>query len=163
MGVNPRGKRIDVFAMDVGGEVVVQDRMGNEVARLDATTAAVWEACSGHATPNEIATTLGLEMATAWAALDRLADAGLLVERVSPPGSIVDVSRRKLLARVGLGIGVAAVGGQVAMAQGGEQSYKMIEQLQKTIEQGNKGAEQTQKQGEQVSKEQHCKSSPELC
>src|ERR1700744_1795076 len=113
---NPKGKHVDLFAMDIGGEVVVQDRAGHEIVRLDATTSAVWNACSGDAAPAEIAAGLGLRMPAVWAALDRLADAGLLVERASPPGSVLDVSRRKLLARVGLGMGVVAVGAQAAMA-----------------------------------------------
>lgn len=116
MSRNPTAKRIGLFAMDLGAEVVVQDRMGHEIVRLDPATAAVWEACTGDADARRIAEALQLDVAVVWAALDRLADADLLIERASPPGSVPNLSRRKLLARVGFGMGVAAVSGQAAMA-----------------------------------------------
>ena len=100
----------------LGDEVIVQDRAGRELARLDLTTAAVWTACDGRSAAAAIAEELGLASDTVWAALDLLADLGLIVGRSSPPGSVLDVSRRKLLTRVGLGMGVAALSTQAAMA-----------------------------------------------
>jgi hypothetical protein len=112
----PTARRIGVFMMEIGGETVVQDRFGHEIARLDTATAAVLDACDGEADVKTIATRLGLAPADVWAALDRLADLDLLTARVSPPGSARDVSRRRLLGCVSLGLGVAGLSAGAAMA-----------------------------------------------
>ncbi len=84
----------------------VHDEASERTWALPTETANIWRAADGTQAPAELAERLELPQATVWAALDDLADADLLVARVSPPGG--DLSRRAMLQLV--------VGGTAALA-----------------------------------------------
>ncbi|MBW8813079.1 MAG: hypothetical protein JF588_06600 [Caulobacterales bacterium] len=117
----PVAKRNRTIALQVGPELVVQDRSGQELARLDALDAFLWESADGTIGVPDLARraseSLGaaVDRETVWSALDRLADAGLLEQRATPPGSLPDVSRRAMLTRAGLGL--AGLTGAAVVAQ----------------------------------------------
>jgi hypothetical protein len=81
---------------------------------LDPLTRVVWELCDGAHTVETLATATGNELRRPvtreeiFAALDFLADAGLVGERVAPPVAEIDLSRRALLARFAPAVSVIA-------------------------------------------------------
>jgi hypothetical protein len=57
IGERPR-QRPDLTARTVGGEMVVLDRVTNQVHQLNATASFVWQRCDGQHTPPQIAEAL---------------------------------------------------------------------------------------------------------
>lgn len=88
-----------LVALEVAGAVIVQALDGSEKARLDRLTSLVWQLADGQASVERIAdqlsTTFGVaaDNEAVWAALDRLADADLIRERVTPPSGSIAASR----------------------------------------------------------------------
>jgi hypothetical protein len=168
---NPTVRRDGVIAMQVAGETILQDDSGRELARLSPLGAAVFLAADGSLSVAGIAERAsaalgaGVEVEAVWAALDALADVDLLEARATPPGSMAELSRRRLLTRVGGGMAGAAAlaAGTSVMAKtlAGEAEGKAVRSdLEKTKEQAQKEGhkrspsdlaaknhEQTQKEG----------------
>jgi hypothetical protein len=102
--MRPRVRRDALVVRELPSETVVYDRDSHGAHCLDRTAAAVFRAADGTRTVEEIAAALGTDappderVSAARAALDALADAGLLE---GPPGA--GPSRREVLRRVGIG------------------------------------------------------------
>ncbi len=101
----PKARTDDVVAIAVAGEMVVQNPTGDEIARLDARTAAVWRLADGATSVADIAAALATEREAVWACLDRLSDWGLLEARVTPPAGARPLSRRGVLETAAGGAG----------------------------------------------------------
>jgi Coenzyme PQQ synthesis protein D (PqqD) len=123
---HPKAIIQDLVAIEVAGEVVVQDATGREMARLDALAAQVWRRADGTRSVAEIARLLHEELAvtvddeTVWAALDRLSDCDLVAGRITPPALGRSMSRRGILhvaAGAAGAIGASAVVGGASFAQ----------------------------------------------
>jgi hypothetical protein len=100
-------------------EIVVVDEETNEVFSLDPVAASVFTHADGTrdvaALVGELRTSID-PTATAelvWTTLDRLADAGLLVERVTPPGGASALGRRTILHKGAVGTAAAVGAGMV--------------------------------------------------
>jgi hypothetical protein len=127
----PKARTDDVVAIAVAGEMVVQNPTGDEIARLDARTAAVWRLADGATSVADIAAALATEREAVWACLDRLSDWGLLEARVTPPAGARPLSRRGVLETaaggagwLGLASAAIAVPAFAADANSGEQASK---------------------------------------
>jgi hypothetical protein len=107
----PLARRDDLEIQNVAGETLVYDGSTDRAYVLSPSAAAVWRACNGERTPQEIANYLSRETPTneqvVWYALGQLND--LLVEPVETPRELAGVSRRQFLKRAGLVAGAAAI------------------------------------------------------
>jgi hypothetical protein len=142
----------------------IQDTLENQEYKLHRITAAVWRNANGLRAIADLAELVSRQLGLTadeeriWAALDRLADAKLLVARLAPPAGGQHLSRRTLLRRLGLAAAVAlpavllgsAPNADAQVGRGQEQRSK--EQNHKAQEQRSK--EQAHKAQEQRSKEQ---------
>lgn len=119
--------------------------------RLGPLEARLWQLCDGNHDVACIARILGDELATpvsgeaVWRALDGLADAGLLTNRLAPPASPARVDRRGFLRRTwpGLALAGSAVVPGVALAQAAASTAE--EDQKASLEVQNKQQESTQK------------------
>ena len=168
--------RAGLLVESTADEVVVVDEQTNEVFSLDRVAACVFTHADGSRSVTDLVAELRVSVdpdATSelvWSTLDRLADAGLLVERVTPPGGISQLNRRSLLvkgaagtAAVGAGVIFTSLIPDAAAAVSGPQSEQQDKELgDKAGEQGAKegtakgeqqGKETGQKLGEQAGKE----------
>ncbi|ETW94816.1 MAG: hypothetical protein ETSY1_33230 [Candidatus Entotheonella factor] len=101
---------LNIIAVEVSGEYVIYDMNNNHVHELNATATGVWQGCDGH-TPCDIliarlAHQHGLAQEQAdllfWLAIDRLERAGLLEAKVESPSNGQRMTRRAVLAQVGV-------------------------------------------------------------
>jgi hypothetical protein len=98
----------------VGEESLVYDLRSHRAHCLNRTCALVWERCDGRSGPADAAEALTRELGLpydegiVWAAVEKLAEAGL-VERGAGTPAGVDTSRRSALRRI------AAIGGSAVL------------------------------------------------
>ncbi|MBS1848989.1 MAG: PqqD family protein, partial [Actinobacteria bacterium] len=103
---------LHVAITDDGAVVVDGDQ--NTVTALGPIAAAVFQLADGTRDQAELLRAVGaqtgeqVEVEVIWSTLDRLADAGLLVERVTPPAGAAFIDRRSALRKAAAG--TAAVG-----------------------------------------------------
>jgi coenzyme PQQ synthesis protein D (PqqD) len=78
----------DVEWVELDGEIVVYDRAGEHLHRLNATAASVWRACDGRSLADVVASARGVYAGDTdvitrevRAIIDEFVDAGLVVER----------------------------------------------------------------------------------
>lgn len=181
MSLFAKSRRDGLVVLEVGDELLIQDRSGEDLGRLSGVARDVWSACDGASSVAAIAEGAGISIDQAWAELDALSDAGLLEERLSPPGSIANLSRRRLVTQAGIGAGLAAAALSLPLqaaatllpreadtqARGEEKHKQRGEQLQKRpdeIHAREKSQEQNQKRPDELarSKEQAHKRTDEL-
>lgn len=103
----PQAREEKLLVQEVGDELVVYDQKRHRAHRLNATAARIWRRCDGRTGVAELAATLeeaGLPTKEdlVWLALDRLEKADLLREPVVRPEGAREISRRKVLQRLGL-------------------------------------------------------------
>jgi hypothetical protein len=98
----PQARTEGLIAERLDDGLVIYDRLSDRAHSLDAAAAALWSLADGQRTVRQIARAAGLEEPVARAAIDRLAEKGLLLVE---PG----VSRRSMLRRAA-GIGAGALG-----------------------------------------------------
>lgn len=157
----PKARREGIqLRTDVDGEVIASH--GDKQSLLSHMEATVWQLADGEHSVSELTTlackltTHSVSIATVWSALDRLADLGLLMARVSPPAADgLRPSRRKLLEQVGLGA-AGALGllfMNPATAQAGEQGSKESNSKNSAQEQRSKESNSKNNTQEQRSKE----------
>jgi hypothetical protein len=107
----PLARRDELDIQSVGGETLVYDKRTDKAYVLSPSAAAVWRACNGKRSVEDIANYLSRENPTTeqvvWYALGQLND--LLAEPVTVPSAYAKLSRRQFLQRAGL------VGGAVAI------------------------------------------------
>jgi hypothetical protein len=119
----PRAKTDGVAVIELSDCFVFQNAEGEELARLDKVAGLVFRLADGKTPVAEIAKAVAatLEISadneTIWAALDQLADAGLIRERLTPPANNNPVSRRGMLHMASLAGGALLATPMVARAQ----------------------------------------------
>lgn len=100
MAQHPLARTDGLTATPADDSLIVRGRDGHEVARLSPLEARLWRSADGQTSVLDLALfgpddEGGLD--SVWRALDHLADVGLLEARPAPPGSLLDLSRRKVL------------------------------------------------------------------
>lgn len=102
--------RVDCLSREFGDEVLVYDLQRDVGHCLNSTAAATWRLCDGNNNPSQIAVTLSrhlsvhVEESIVLLALDRLADAHLLVEPEAPAER---PSRRVAMRRICIAAAIA--------------------------------------------------------
>jgi outer membrane biosynthesis protein TonB len=102
MDPRPQARTDGLIAERLDDGLVIYDRLSDQAHSLDAAAAALWSLADGTRTVRQIAHAAGIDELVAQAAIDRLAERGLLLRA---PG----VSRRSVLRRAaGIGAGALA-------------------------------------------------------
>lgn len=120
--VLPRA-RIDGLTSTINGtELLIHDAERNHFHTLNATASAVWRACDGTRSVEEIAARTGFDAAVVTLTLDKLSDAHLLAATVPSSGmSRRDVARRLAAAGVAGAVAlpvIASITSESALAAG---------------------------------------------
>jgi len=173
----PKSFREQVVVEQVDDELLVLDTRTSIAHYLHPVTAFVWQHADGTRSVNDLVRLVQVHLdadadeEVVWLALDALAEAGLLEDRLAPPAGTQRLSRRDLMRRVATvtaGVAITSLPLSPLYAQSGtNQEQGMKEQQQKQQEQGTKEQqaknqqEQQQKQQEQGTKEQQAKSQQE--
>jgi hypothetical protein len=97
---------------ELAEETVVYDSKRNEAHCLNRTAALIWRHCDGRTSVAELVTLLRkrdlpADEAVVWLALDRLAKAHLLQERLPPAPRAV--SRRQVMRKIGMAGGLSVL------------------------------------------------------
>ena len=157
MPLFPLSKTEATVAIELGGVVIVQDTLGQELGRLDPVAYHVWQLADGvTSVPGIVGAAqarLGraVETEAVWSALDRLADFGLLAQRITPPAAGGRMPRRGLLS-LGIG-GTVAAASAPAFAANEEQNQKSAEaSYKRTQQQAEQNAKFQNRAAEQNSK-----------
>lgn len=109
----PRARRAGLLVQELADETLVYDLERDRAHCLNRSAALVWQHCDGQTTVSDLArllqreTDLPADEAIVCMALNRLAKAHLLGERVTLPEAIGGCSRREVLRRLGLAGGLA--------------------------------------------------------
>jgi hypothetical protein len=104
MSKGPRARSADLIVDNIGDELLVYDTQSNRAHSLNTVGAAVWKACDGTRSSEEIAAHAGLDPAAVELALDNLAD----IELISGHQR-TGISRRTALRRITVGAAGLAV------------------------------------------------------
>lgn len=108
-----QARKDNLLIQDVDEEVVVYDRDTDRVHRLNGAAAAIWHHCDGKTTVADMATRLASQTelpedeAIVHHALKQLDEAGLLLKDVPALRDIDAISRRRLIAKLSVGAGIA--------------------------------------------------------
>ncbi len=103
MAIFPQEKVHGLVTLNLDGTLIVQATDGHEIVRLDRLAGLVWRLADGKTSVGDIARKISTEFDIAadneavWAALDRLADSDLILERITPPSGSVAMSRGRHL------------------------------------------------------------------
>lgn len=126
MALFPRATAEALVAIELPGAVLLQTPAGAPRAELDRLAAAVLADADGSTPVTEMALRLGVAADAVWAALDRLADAGLLEQRLAPPVASAGWVGRRLAVLGALAAAPATAQqlGTDALRGGAEQTIK---------------------------------------
>jgi hypothetical protein len=108
MKVLPVARTESLIVKEVDGETLVYDLTTDKAHCLNETAALVWQNCDGRKTVSEISATLSAESNTdvkdevVWLALDQLEKFKLLAEAPVKPGFLAGMTRRQMVARLGI-------------------------------------------------------------
>jgi Coenzyme PQQ synthesis protein D (PqqD) len=133
----PRAEVDGLVALNVAGALIVQTLDGSERACLDELAGLVWRLADGETSVEKITHKLSTEFGVVadneavWAALDRLADADLIFERMTPPSGSIALSRGR---DVQMGVEKGPVKASILSAAASTGSGDMDEQIQKGAE-----------------------------
>lgn len=124
VGIHPLARVDGLTVASDSSDLLVHHAERNEFHTLNSTSAAVWRACDGTRTAQQISEATGLDSAIVGFALDELDDRGLL--SISAPAS--GLTRREVvrrLAAAGIAGGVvlpviSSITGQSALAAGSD-------------------------------------------
>jgi len=104
----PQRRNANIIVMDLDGEVLVYDERTNKAFCLNETSALVWELCDGQHSLSEISRSVGEKLNAAvddglvWLALEQLRQADLVEHEAVQPDSLVGLSRRQAIRKIGL-------------------------------------------------------------
>jgi hypothetical protein len=104
MGTTPLARSTDLIVDGIGDELLVYDTTSHRAHSLNNVGSAVWQACDGTRSPEEIAAHTGLDPAAVELALDNLADIDLISGHQR-----TGISRRTALRRITVGAAGLAV------------------------------------------------------
>src|SRR4028118_2223687 len=103
-----RRKADDIVITEFDGEVLVYDLKTNKAFNLNKTSSLIWEWCDGKHSLSEISRLLGeklnadVDVGLVWLALEQLRQENLIENEVVLPESLVGLSRRQAIRKVGL-------------------------------------------------------------
>ncbi|MEP6643732.1 MAG: twin-arginine translocation signal domain-containing protein [Acidobacteriaceae bacterium] len=105
-------QRKNAILRQIGDEFLVYDKDTDRAHCLNEFAGPVWKLSDGTHTVADIAKKLRASSAhmdedLVWMALTQLAKAGLLLNRMPPPGIKIDLSRRALIQKVGVAAALA--------------------------------------------------------
>jgi hypothetical protein len=108
----PKARQEKIVIKQIADEVLVYDCARDKAHCLNPSAAAVWQRCDGRTTVGEIARLLGTDSQTVnenivWLALAELHRSHLLEEPQRLPQTILGMSRREAVRRIGLGAAIA--------------------------------------------------------
>ncbi|NJD18840.1 MAG: PqqD family peptide modification chaperone, partial [Gemmatimonadetes bacterium] len=101
--VKPRARREGLEVQSFHDELVVYDLSTDRAHVLHPVVAHLWNECDGTRTVTELVESVrafldpAFERDAAWAALDALWDAGLILEKPAPPAGERRISRREMV------------------------------------------------------------------
>ena len=104
----PQSRKADILVVELDGEVLVYDQKVNKAFNLNKTSALIWELCDGKHSLSEISRVLGEKLnapvddGLIWLALEQLRQENLIENEVVLPESLVGLSRRQAIRKVGL-------------------------------------------------------------
>jgi hypothetical protein len=104
-GFKPAQRTSDVVVQDYNGEVLIYDLRNDKAHCLNETSSAIWRACDGAKTIEELAALYGGEELV-WLALSELKNREL-IENVDLNKDLSGMSRREVIRKIGLGSMVA--------------------------------------------------------
>lgn len=93
---HPRSNLVGMVIEVAGDELVVQDTRRGHIHALNATAAAVWQACDGHHTVEQIACETSIDSAVVELALAQLSD----LELLDGPAIATGITRREVVQRL---------------------------------------------------------------
>ena len=108
MKVLPVARTESLIVKEVDGETLVYDLTTDKAHCLNETAARVWKNCDGSNSVSEISKALSVELNTnvkdevVWLALDQLEKFKLLEEAPAKPASLAGMTRRQMVARLGI-------------------------------------------------------------
>ncbi len=108
-----RRKDDDIIVTELDGEVLVYDKQTNKAFNLNKTSALIWELCDGRHSLSEISRLLGEKLnanvddGLVWLALEQLRQENLIENEAALPESLVGLSRRQAIRKVGLAAAIA--------------------------------------------------------
>ena len=111
----PRARQDRLVVQELADEVLVYDLDRHKAHCLNRTAALVWRHCDGRTPVAEMASVLERELkcpvdqAVVWMAVERLARARLLQDRVTPPAGASHISRREAVRRLALAGGLSVL------------------------------------------------------
>lgn len=128
MKVIPLARTASLIVKEVEGETLVYDLTTDKAHCLNDTAARVWKNCDGRKSVSEISEVLSTESKTevknevVWLALDQLEKCKLLDEAPVRPGFLAGMTRRQMVARLGIAAvalpAIVAIVAPEAKAQG---------------------------------------------
>ena len=128
MKVSPVARTESLIVKEVDGETLVYDLTTDKAHCLNDTAARVWKNCDGRKSVSEISEVLSAESKTSvrdevvWLALEQLKKFKLLKESPAQPGFLADMTRRQMVARLGIAAvalpAIVAIVAPTAKAQG---------------------------------------------
>ena len=160
--MHPRARTTDIETTRIEDELHILDVTTGVAHRLHPMTACVWRHADGTRTVADLLAVVQAEQApkadeeAIWLALDALADADLLEERIAPPAGLRRISRRDLIKRAAaVGAGLSSIMVSPLHAQSPPGSGEQQGKESKNKEQSSKGTgENKRKQAEARRKEQ---------
>lgn len=115
VGMRIQARKDNLLVQNLDEEVVVYDQDTDQVHRLNGAAAVVWRSCDGKTTVADMAATLASETelpedeTIIHHALKQFDKAGLLLEGVPALHDIERISRRRLIAKLSVGAGIAVL------------------------------------------------------
>lgn len=104
----PQNRKDDIVVLELDGEFLIYDQKTNKAFNLNKTSALIWEWCDGRHSLSEISRLLGeklnapVDEELVWLALEQLRQENLIENEVVLPESLVGLSRRQAIRKVGL-------------------------------------------------------------
>ena len=105
---HPQSRKADIVVLELDGEVLIYDKKTDKAFSLNKTSARIWELCDGKHSLSEISHLLGEKLnadvddGLVWLALEQLHQENLIENEVALPDSLVGLSRRQAIRKVGL-------------------------------------------------------------
>jgi len=128
MKVSPVARTESLIVKEVDGETLVYDLKTDKAHCLNETAARVWKNCDGHTSVSKIAEVLSRESNSSvkdevvWLALDQLEKFKLLEEAPAKPPFLAGMTRRQMVARLGIAAvalpAIISIAAPMAQAQG---------------------------------------------
>lgn len=116
LGFLPKARRKGIISKEVDGELLIYDLDRDKAHCLNPSAAAIWKLCDGRTTTDQISNSLlkdkgrAVDERIVWLALTELRRTHLLEEDdwIQPgPQTILGMSRREAVRRIGLGAAIA--------------------------------------------------------